>query len=202
MEEIAAKKPNFFSQAWLVLVLALVYGAALAGVHLQLAPKIEQNKLNETLEKVPELVQWDESSPSSLESEQVTIVVGKKSYSVFKATANDAVQGWVAKSSATGYADIVEVLIGLSPDAQKVTGLFVLSQKETPGLGAKITDQSWLKHFIGKTTNAVIKVVKDGADEPHEIDSITGATISSDCVSTIVNKAVADLREPLAARIK
>ena len=45
--------PGFFIvQAWLVLFLAAFFGAALAGIQLTLAPKIEANKLNETLEKV------------------------------------------------------------------------------------------------------------------------------------------------------
>jgi len=39
-----------------VLILALFFGTALAGVQITLGPKIDQNKLNETLERVPELV--------------------------------------------------------------------------------------------------------------------------------------------------
>ena len=71
------KKSNFFVQAWLVLALALFYGAALAGVHMQLSPKIAQNKINETLEKVPELVLGEVTAEqrAALESEQVMIAV-------------------------------------------------------------------------------------------------------------------------------
>lgn len=200
------KKSNFFVQAWLVLILAMFYGAALAGVHMQLSPIIAQNKINETLEKVPELVLGDAPAEQhdALTAEKVMIAIGEpgqqKFYSVFKATLDGDVKGWVAKAEAQGYADVVEVLIGISPQAKNITGLFVLSQKETPGLGAKIIEADWRSQFIGKATTAKLAVVKDGADEPHEIDAITGATISSDCVKAIVNKTLADLKVELAER--
>ncbi len=202
------KKSNFFVQAWLVLILALCYGAALAGVHMQLSPKIAQNKINETLEKVPELVLGDAPAAQreALQSEKILISVNESGrqtfYNVFKATRNGEVEGWVAKASAQGYADTVEVLIGLSREARTITGLFVLSQKETPGLGAKITERQWRRQFVGKPTSTRLEVVKDGADETHEIDAITGATISSNCVKTIVNTTVADLKRQLAERLQ
>ncbi|KKL16433.1 hypothetical protein LCGC14_2495630, partial [marine sediment metagenome] len=35
-------------------------------------------------------------------------------------------------------------------DATKITGLYVLSQKETPGLGNKIENPEWRGQFVGK----------------------------------------------------
>ena len=45
-------KTNFISQTWLVLLLAICFGALLAGMQITLGPTIEANKINETLEKV------------------------------------------------------------------------------------------------------------------------------------------------------
>ncbi|MFO8048452.1 MAG: FMN-binding protein [Desulfosudaceae bacterium] len=201
------KGNNFFKQAWLVLVLAMFYGAALAGVHLNFSPIIEENKINETRQQIPELIfgpaggKQDSASRESLQSERLRVTAGgngrQKSYSVFQATRENKILGWVAKASGQGYADEVELLIGLSPRAGKITGLFVLGQKETPGLGAKIVEPDWRAQFAGQTTDSKMKVVKDGADEPHEVDAITGATISSQVVCNIVNKTVADLKPEL-----
>jgi len=47
---------NNLLQAWLVLTLALIFGIALAGVQAALGPKIEANKIKETMERVPEVV--------------------------------------------------------------------------------------------------------------------------------------------------
>ncbi len=205
-------KTNFFVQTWLVLILALFYGAALAGVHMNFSPKIEENKLNETREKVPELVLGENQAKQSAAAGQTLTSVptmisieqpgGRTtSYTVFKAIQTDVVKGWVAKVSGQGYADKVELLVGLSPKADKITGLFVLDQKETPGLGAKIVERAWRGQFTGKATTRLFMAVKDGADEPHEIDAVTGATISSKTVCAIINKTVTDLKAPLIGQL-
>ena len=49
-------KNSNFAQAWLILVLALIFGAALAAVQVNLSQTIKNNKLKETLERIPELV--------------------------------------------------------------------------------------------------------------------------------------------------
>lgn len=209
---MAGNKKSYFAQAWLVLILSLLYGAALAGVHMNFSPKIEENKLNETRQRVPELVLGEEQAQKlaaagqALASERTMISVEQSggrtvSYSVFKATEADTVKGWVAKVSGQGYADKVELLIGLSPEVDKITGLFVLDQKETPGLGAKIVERSWRGQFAGKSTAQALMAVKNGADQPHEIDAITGATISSKTVCSLVNKTVTDLKKPLSEQL-
>ena len=50
------KHGGYLRQAWLVLLLALLYGAALAGVQTTLGPKIAENKRDETYGVIPTLV--------------------------------------------------------------------------------------------------------------------------------------------------
>ncbi len=200
-------KDNRLIQAWLVLILALFFGTALAGVHMTLGPKIRQNKLNETLQKVPALVmnseelQQLEEKGANLDIEPKTISVEKKGrkkyYKVYQARLPEGnMAGWVVKASGQGYADKIEILIGLNPDAEKIMGLFVLEQKETPGLGANITNKNWRKQFSGKPAKPLV-AVKTGAQSPREIDAITGATISSKSVTRILNSALSDLKNKL-----
>lgn len=204
-------KNNNIIQAWLVLFLALCFGSALAGVQMTLGPKIEENKINETREKVPELVLGKEAALKMAEAgktldalpENVMVEKnGKQStYNVFEARKEGDRLGWVVKSSGQGYADKIELLLGLDPKAEKITGIFVLEQKETPGLGNKIVTDEWRGQFISKGTDQRIAVVKGGkAGAPNEINAVTGATISSKAVTDIINLAVADLKGPLAAK--
>ncbi len=203
-------KNNYIIQAWLVLILAICYGGALASIQLTLAPIISENKINETREKVPELVfgmkkaldMASKGETLDIEPTMVSVDKGDKkiSYSVFKAMDKGNVTGWVAKSSGQGYADKIELLIGLDPKVQKITGLFILDQKETPGLGNKIIDWDWRKQFVKKNTDKSLTVVKTGAKLPNDIDSITGATISSRSVCSIINTAVKDLKGPLTEK--
>ena len=47
---------HYIRQAWLVLVLCGVFGAALAGVHAGLSAKIADNKRDDTMNQIPRLV--------------------------------------------------------------------------------------------------------------------------------------------------
>ncbi len=196
---------NFFIfQAWLVLLLASFFGASLAGIQLTLSPKIEANKLNETLEKVPELIFGAEAAQSFAEEnrqmdiERQYIKAGNKIYSVFQAKTDDQTSGWVVKSSGQGYADKIELLVGVDAKAETISGLFILDQKETPGLGNKIMEQAWRNQFNNKSTQQPMTAVKTKASAPNEINAITGATISSKAVCGIVNQSLNNLRQPLA----
>ncbi|BBO78265.1 hypothetical protein DSCW_56820 [Desulfosarcina widdelii] len=205
-------KTSSLVQAWLVLLLAVSFGISLAGVQLALGPIIETNKVNETLERVPELVLGKDladkmaAQNQSLEIAAHRVAVDKagqaKTYSVYEARYAGELRGWVIKTKGQGYADAIELLVGLSPDRKSLTGLFVLDQKETPGLGNKIVTADWRGQFIGAPTSRALVVVKSGAAKPGEIDAVTGATISSNSVTAMINTAVGDLRQPLSVMEK
>jgi len=202
-------RKNYTVQAWLVLLLAICFGGSLAGVQITLAPRIAENKINETRRMVPELVLGaegverflKEKRTLDIESERIEVKRENKKifYSVFRALENGKMAGWVVKSSGQGYADKIELLIGFDPLMNGITGIFVLEQKETPGLGNKIADERWRSQFVRKGVEKPLKVVKNGASAANEIDAITGATISSRSVCSIVNTAADDLKGPILA---
>lgn len=216
MEEITSEKRERFKnnnllQAWLVLTLAFIFGMSLAGVQATLGPRIEDNKIKETMEKVPEVVLGVAgasklaASGETLDIVPKTVAVDKngkeKFYTVYEATFKDgAVAGWVAKASGQGYADKIELLVGLGALGEKITGLFILDQKETPGLGNKIIDTDWRGQFPDRQVAHPLVVVKDHSEGVANIDAISGATISSVAVCTIVNQTVADLAPELTKK--
>jgi Na+-translocating ferredoxin:NAD+ oxidoreductase subunit G len=185
-------------QAWLVLLLALCFGSALAAVQVQLSDTIAANKLNETLEQVPALIWSEEQAPESVQITPGTLSVSRdgqsSSYTLYRVAQDNKVAGWVVKSGGQGYGDKLELLIGMDADVQKITGLFVLEQKETPGLGNRISEPQWRNQFVGKSTASPLQVVKGTAQGPTTIDAITGATISSRSVTAIVNTTIGNLR--------
>lgn len=210
MESI--KNSNLF-QAWLVLVLATLFGIALAGVQSSLGPIIEQNKTQETMEKIPALILGEdqglntigEESPLIIKPRRIEIEKSgiKKVYTVYEARHKDgSIAGFVAKAVGHGYADKIELLLGLDAKVETITGLFVLDQKETPGLGNKIVEKQWRNQFKNKPATRGLVVVKGGAKEVNEIDAISGATISSRAVTGIVNTTIADVRAQLVQPIK
>lgn len=197
-------KSSNFAQAWLILVLALIFGSALAAVQVNLSGVIATNKLNETLERIPELI-WGTAKASKLASENASVditpgtVMIKKDhktayYSLFRVIHESKLAGWVIKAGGQGYADKIEILIGLDPGENIITGLFVLEQKETPGLGNKIIFPGWRNQFIQKKTSTPLVVAKGNSQAPNAIDAVTGATISSRSVTGIVNRTIGDVR--------
>jgi electron transport complex protein RnfG len=101
------------------------------------------------------------------------------------------VVGFAIDAAQPGFADVVRLIFGYDPARRQLLGIKVLENKETPGLGDKIEKDT---AFVGQFTEAAtpLRGVKVGraTGDPHEIDMITGATISSRVVIRIVNDAL------------
>jgi electron transport complex protein RnfG len=108
---------------------------------------------------------------------------------IYEAKAGGSVMGYVYKVSVQGYKDMVDVLVGIKADgnlgAAKVTKL-----AETPGLGALVQEPKFIDQYTGKPIAESFKVVKAAPANPNEIESVSGATISSNAVTTAINDAV------------
>ena len=99
------------------------------------------------------------------------------------------VSGVAVSRGESGFQDIVQIIFGFEPASGKLTGMKVLESKETPGLGDKIfKDQAFVDQFFASPETPLVGV-KAGAGKglPNEIDTITGATISSKVVIDIIN---------------
>ena len=196
------KRGGYVNQAWLVLLLSLTFGVALAAVQVAWGPIIEENKENDARNQVPTLVPGAaaELTPpgQDLPIERDGKVV--RTYRVYRAMKKDAAGkaeqiGWVVKARGDGYADKIELLIGLDEAVETITGLYVLAQNETPGLGNKIKQSKFRDWFTGLDAKRAVSPVKDKpAKGSNQIQAVTSATISSESVCDIVNQAVRDFR--------
>lgn len=99
--------------------------------------------------------------------------------------------GWAIPGAGPGFADTVTLIYGYDPTRRCVVGMRVLESRETPGLGDKIfKDLKFVAEFDALAVDPPIAVVKNGAgSKPHEVDGITGATISSKAIVKILNTA-------------
>ncbi len=112
----------------------------------------------------------------------------------------NAFLGIAAQGQAKGYGDLVRLIFAYNPQCECVTGMAVISMAETPGIGDKIlTDKKFLANFekLDARLNAemsalanAIEAVKSGTKaNPWQIDSISGATITSRAVGKAINDA-------------
>lgn len=99
--------------------------------------------------------------------------------------------GCVVMASPSGYGGAISLAVGIDNDGV-VTGIEVISQSETAGLGSKCSKDEFKSQFEGKT--AGIEVVKQGASG-NQIDAISSATVTSKAVTLGVNDALAAAAE-------
>ncbi len=113
---------------------------------------------------------------------------------------NGAPKGFALVAAGAGFQDMIRVIFGYDPKGEKVLGMKVLENKETPGLGDKIEKSAaFVGQFVGAQTPLVgVKPGQGRDDDPHQIDTITGATISSRAVVRTINTAVERLKPALS----
>ena len=103
--------------------------------------------------------------------------------------ANNQLNGVAMSRGESGFQDVIMIIFGYDPNSGKLMGMKVLDSKETPGLGDKIfKDLAFVDQFFAGPETPLVGV-KAGAGKglPNEIDTITGATISSKVVIDIIN---------------
>ncbi|GBR74522.1 electron transport complex protein RnfG [Candidatus Termititenax aidoneus] len=101
--------------------------------------------------------------------------------------------GYILSVRARGYSSEIELLVGLDP-VYRISGLQVLAQAETPGLGARITEKSFVDRLLGHAADS-LRHRKDGGTQ----DGITGATITSRAVFDGVRQEVENFKKSKGA---
>jgi electron transport complex protein RnfG len=108
--------------------------------------------------------------------------------------------GYALMAGEPGFQDVIGIMFGYDPATERVLGMRVLESKETPGLGDRIEkDSAWVAMFDG--ARAPLQPVKPGGStgDESEVETITGATISSRAVIGIINHRIERMR-PLLER--
>jgi len=181
------------SRMILVLTLVgLISGGFLAGVAKLTKEKIALNIQKEIEEAIIKVIPGTTQNQKLYEEEDLTIYGGKDN--------SGQPTGYAVQATGIGFQDKITLLYGIDQLGKKIIGLTVIDQKETPGLGAKITDQNaFLQFWENRDISQTLTLRKPPAGSleelaPSEINSITGATISSTKVLEIVNFSLERLR--------
>jgi electron transport complex protein RnfG len=96
-----------------------------------------------------------------------------------------------------GFQAPIKIAVTVDKKWKKLVGIRILEQTDTPGLGAKITEESFLKKFkyLVMQKGIPFMCIKEKASKKKgEIKAITGATISSKAVVTVINDKITVLK--------
>lgn len=99
----------------------------------------------------------------------------------------------VVVAEAPGLWGPVRLAVGFEEGLERLTGIAVVDQNETPGLGGRITEAWFVGQFRGKRPPLRPVGEKEAAGE-SEFQAVTGATSSSSAVRKAIERAWETLR--------
>lgn len=100
---------------------------------------------------------------------------------VYQVIQNGKVIGYIGVGSKKGFGGPITAAVGINLDGT-LKGVRVIEQNETPGLGDKITDNTFLSKFEGLSYDKI------------NVDTISGATISSKTLLELVQEQAQKLK--------
>ena len=180
-----AERKNGFEIIRVGLILFAITAVAawiLAMVNNVTAPVIEEQEQAKMEEAMREVL------PTATEFEVLDVI--PMGYPDIKEIHRGDESGYVVMVSPKGYGGEVSMAVGVDNELT-VTGISIISQSETAGLGAKCVEKDWQKQFVGKTEG--ITVSKNGATG-NQIDAISSATVTSKAVTAGVNEAISAVK--------
>ena len=164
---------EMFRYGLVLAIICIVAAGLLAGVNSLTKDKILQQAQAEEEASLKEVMPAG-ASFKAIKSDNDTLY-----YKVYDKSKNFI--GIAFKASGKGYSSIIETMVGMLKDGT-ITAIKVLSQNETPGLGARVSESGFTSRFTNKK-------------DLNEVEAITGATISSKAVMDSVQKKAQDLKE-------
>lgn len=174
----------------LSMILALSLVSGLAGGLLALTDRvtrepIAQSRRTETLAAIRRVLPPYDNDPSAAPR---TVEAAGRVWTFYVARREGRVVGAAFETdSDQGYSGRIRLLVGVRADDDTLSGLEILEQSETPGLGARIREPAFLRQFAGKSVaHTRWAVKKDGGD----VDAITGATISPRAVADALKRGI------------
>lgn len=117
-------------------------------------------------------------------------------YPVFEKLRSDgSIQSFILPVYGNGLWDKIYGYVAVEKDANTLAGAVFDHIGETPGLGARITEKKFQERFVGKKIKdengelvgiTVLKGEGNNPTDPHKVDGLSGATITSKGVQKMI----------------
>lgn len=171
----------------MILTLGLISalsGFLLASVYKICEVKIEENR-NKEIETAIFNVLPDACKYEKKEINNTIIYIGKSK------TDEKLGYSWLIKGN--GFQGAIVMVIGISSNLEKIVGIQILEQVETPGLGAKIAENWFQDQFKNLSIPNLVLEKNVTPEQTEKIAAITGATISSQSVVTLIKQSLSEI---------
>ena len=177
---MAKKESTLTNMLIALMVITIVSGGVLGFIYGLTKPAIDKVEENKNIKAINEVLKTD-AAIATTES----VVIEDLTYNLAYDAEGNFIGAAVKTYSKNGFGGKIELMVGMLADGV-INKVSVLSQAETPGLGANMVNDKFKGQFDGKDPkNFKLMVKKDGGD----VDAITAATISSRAVSEAIKRA-------------
>lgn len=204
------KKENTFKLGLILLIITACAGVILGLAYTITKGPIEKQAQKQNTEAMKEILSKADNF------NKVDIKLPENIIEVNEAKSGSNLVGHAIKVKTKGYGGLIELMVGISKEGS-VEGVRILSQSETPGLGANSTKPEFYDQYKGKSAKSDINVVKSSSKKDNEetssnekkdveatssattdskeatendITALTGATVTSKAITSGVNEAI------------
>jgi len=171
---MAKTESTFRNMVMSLTLISLVASACLGFVSELTKEPIELANLDKKLTAIRQVVPEFTNNPND---EMYRLPTGEgDSLEIYPARNDSGIVGYAVNTNTSrGFSGNISLMAGFRPDGT-IINITVLEQKETPGLGTKMTEPAFKDQFKDKNPGSFsLKVKNDGGP----VDAITAATISS-----------------------
>lgn len=197
-----------------MIIMSVLFGGAITGIYLSQAERLEENEmllLQKSLAQVFNLVDIRTASNQKIEEAvnqrvtEDTVVTDPETdheFTLLKAYKSEKHKDLIAygfRFRGQGFWAPIEGIIALSPDLKTTSGIVIVEQAETPGLGGRVAEKEFTEQFRkglkvsppeeGSAWLKVIASIPEDAKPPHRyVHAMTGATQTSNAMEVILNE--------------
>jgi Na+-transporting NADH:ubiquinone oxidoreductase subunit C len=190
-----------------VLIMGTTAGGLLVGADLLTRSQIEQNQINLKQRTILQSHDYDLSSVTDLATyyeDKIEVIESLAEYKdqaifIYRDRESEDVTIAFDKRFGAGVWGPIVGYLTLESDLVTIKSVAIISQKETPGLGAKVTTAVFLNSLVGKLMEprlVIDKVQADNIDDLNYVTSIVGATRTSVAFQNLLNSTYA-FHQPL-----
>ncbi len=191
------KKSDLYTFSFSI-ILCCVAALLLTFTHQQFAPHIEANRTYTRVNAIVRALGIDQGATEPNEiiriyHENVTRTM-KGEMEVYKGRLDSEVVAYGIEISGTGRYGPIRGILSVDPAGQRIVGLNIYEQSETPGLGGRIGTREWLSQFddLPLVTAGETGIrINSSETGPNVVDGITGASLTTYELEIMLNRAIA-----------
>ena len=118
----------------------------------------------------------------------------KDGFTLYKLVTEGVLESIGFEVEGTGRCGLMRGIMVMEPDRRTIKAFKIYQQEETPGLGSKVSTPEFLDQFQGKSIVGPDDIpgmkIAYGEPDKHEVDAVTGASMTSKAVIKILNSSI------------